>query len=77
MNCSGDEITVYDDKSFTFILKTPPALVLLLKAAGLYSIEVGLIKELRTHEVAIAELNNLSSSRMVLAEMKRATQTIT
>ncbi|XP_024391128.1 uncharacterized protein [Physcomitrium patens] len=28
------EITVYDDRSFTFILKTPPASVLLLKAAG-------------------------------------------
>ncbi|KAG2255749.1 hypothetical protein Bca52824_075043 [Brassica carinata] len=28
------EITVLDDKSFTFILKTPPASVLLLKAAG-------------------------------------------
>ncbi|KAL4364095.1 hypothetical protein GQ457_04G038090 [Hibiscus cannabinus] len=28
------EITVYDDKSFTFILKPPPASVLLLKAAG-------------------------------------------
>ncbi|CAI5933432.1 unnamed protein product [Closterium sp. NIES-64] len=28
------EITVFDDKSFTFVLKTPPASVLLLKAAG-------------------------------------------
>ncbi|XP_042954233.1 50S ribosomal protein L11, chloroplastic-like [Carya illinoinensis] len=28
------EITVNDDRSFTFILKTPPASVLLLKAAG-------------------------------------------
>ncbi|GAB2275290.1 60S ribosomal protein L11 [Dionaea muscipula] len=28
------EITVFDDKSFTFILKTPPASVLLRKAAG-------------------------------------------
>eukprot|EP00850_Spirogloea_muscicola_P023986 SM000417S15264 [mRNA] locus=s417:36897:37897:+ [translate_table: standard] len=28
------EITVFDDKSFTFILKTPPASVLLKKAAG-------------------------------------------
>ncbi|KAL6536576.1 60S ribosomal protein L11 [Orobanche gracilis] len=27
------EVTVYDDRSFTFILKTPPASVLLLKAA--------------------------------------------
>ncbi|MBI2914540.1 MAG: 50S ribosomal protein L11 [Firmicutes bacterium] len=29
------EITVYEDRSFTFITKTPPAAVLLLKAAGL------------------------------------------
>lgn len=30
-------ITVYNDRSFTFIKKTPPAAVLLLKAAGLKS----------------------------------------
>jgi len=30
-------ITVYSDRSFTFITKTPPAAVLLLKAAGLKS----------------------------------------
>ncbi len=29
------EITVYEDKSYTFILKTPPASVLLKKAAGI------------------------------------------
>jgi len=29
------EITVFEDRSFTFITKTPPASVLLLKAAGL------------------------------------------
>ena len=29
------EITVYDDRSFTFITKAPPAAVLLKKAAGL------------------------------------------
>ncbi len=28
-------ITVFDDRSFTFITKTPPAAVLLLKAAGI------------------------------------------
>ena len=28
------EITVYEDRSFTFVLKTPPAAQLLLKAAG-------------------------------------------
>lgn len=30
-------ITVYSDKSFTFITKTPPASILLLKAAGIKS----------------------------------------
>src|SRR3954453_17950056 len=29
------EITVYGDRSFTFITKTPPAAILLKKAAGL------------------------------------------
>lgn len=29
------EITVYEDRSFTFVTKTPPAAVLLKKAAGL------------------------------------------
>ena len=28
------EITAYEDKSYTFILKTPPASVLIAKAAG-------------------------------------------
>ncbi|HHV53925.1 MAG TPA: 50S ribosomal protein L11 [Firmicutes bacterium] len=28
------EITIYEDRSFTFVVKTPPASVLLLKAAG-------------------------------------------
>ncbi|HNF78103.1 MAG TPA: 50S ribosomal protein L11, partial [Thauera aminoaromatica] len=30
-------ITVYSDRSFTFITKTPPAIVLLRKAAGIAS----------------------------------------
>ena len=29
------EITVFEDRSFTFVTKTPPAAVLLKKAAGL------------------------------------------
>ncbi len=29
------EITIFEDHSFTFVLKTPPAAVLLLKAAGI------------------------------------------
>ncbi|SQB27743.1 50S ribosomal protein L11 [Clostridium sporogenes] len=37
-------ITVYQDRSFSFILKTPPAAVLLKKAAGIESGSVFLIK---------------------------------
>ncbi|MBE3583641.1 MAG: 50S ribosomal protein L11 [Limnochordaceae bacterium] len=29
------EITIYEDRSFSFVTKTPPAAVLLLKAAGI------------------------------------------
>ena len=29
------EISVYEDRSFTFVLKTPPASVLIQKAAGI------------------------------------------
>ena len=29
------EITIYEDRSFTFVLKTPPAGVLIIKAAGI------------------------------------------
>jgi large subunit ribosomal protein L11 len=38
------EITVYEDRSFTFVLKTPPAVNLLKKAAG---IEKGSLKPRR------------------------------
>jgi len=30
-------ITIYQDRSFTFVLKTPPASILLMKAAGLHT----------------------------------------
>lgn len=31
------EVTIFSDKSFTFILKTPPAAILIKKAAGLHT----------------------------------------
>src|ERR1700719_1812740 len=33
-------VTIYTDRSFTFILKTPPASVLLLRAAGIAKIKL-------------------------------------
>ncbi|MEC6825095.1 50S ribosomal protein L11 [Photobacterium piscicola] len=52
-------ITVYSDRSFTFITKTPPAAVLLLKAAGLKSgsgrpntDKVGTVTDAQIQEIA-------------------------
>ncbi len=38
------EISVYEDRSFTFITKTPPAPVLLKKAAGIEKVQANQTK---------------------------------
>ena len=38
------EITVFEDRSFTFVTKTPPAAVLLKKAAGWKKLPANLIR---------------------------------
>lgn len=64
-------ITVYSDKSFTFITKTPPAAVLLLKAAGLKSgsarpntDKVGTVSRAQLEEIANTKMPDLSASNM-------------
>src|ERR671910_2494367 len=53
------EITVYEDRSFTFNLKTPPAAKLLLKAAGVpkgsgepHRVKVGTVTQAQVREIA-------------------------
>ncbi|XP_010538871.1 PREDICTED: 50S ribosomal protein L11, chloroplastic-like [Tarenaya hassleriana] len=57
------EITVYDDRSFTFILKTPPASVLLLKAAG---VEKGSKdpKQQKVGEITIDQLRTIATEKL-------------
>jgi large subunit ribosomal protein L11 len=62
-------ITVYNDKSFTFITKTPPAPVLLLKAAGLQSgsarpntTKVGTVTRAQLEEIANIKMPDLTAS---------------
>ncbi|KAK1306901.1 hypothetical protein QJS10_CPA10g00698 [Acorus calamus] len=57
------EITVYDDKSFTFILKTPPASVLLLKAAG---VEKGSNEpqKLKVGKITIDQLRAIATEKL-------------
>jgi len=67
-------ITVYADRSFTFITKTPPASVLLKKAAGLKSgssrpntQKVGTVSRAQLEEIATTKMPDLTASDMEAA----------
>jgi large subunit ribosomal protein L11 len=62
-------ITVYADRSFTFITKTPPASVLLKKAAGLAKgsgapnkDKVGKVTEKQVREIATSKMPDLNAA---------------
>ncbi len=61
-------ITVYEDRSFTFITKTPPAAVLIKKAIGLekgsgepHKVKVGTITKAQVREIAEVKLGDLNA----------------
>jgi large subunit ribosomal protein L11 len=63
------QITVYEDRSFTFILKTPPAADLLRKAAGLEKgaatpkrESVGRVSKDQIREIAQAKMADLNAN---------------
>ena len=62
-------ITVYADRSFTFVTKTPPATYLIKKAAGLKSgskepgkVSAGRIKRSQLSEIAEAKMKDLNAN---------------
>lgn len=57
------EITVYEDRSFTFILKTPPAPVLIKKAAGVEKGSAVPNKE-KKGSITIAQLTEIAKAKM-------------
>ncbi len=64
-------ITVYSDKSFAFITKTPPAAVLLMKAAGISkgsgtpnTIKVGTVTRAQLEEIATTKMQDLNATDM-------------
>ena len=71
-------ITVYSDKSFTFITKTPPAAVLLLKAAGIKSGsgEPHLKKVGKVNRAQLEEIANTKMEDLTAADMDAAVRTI-
>ncbi len=67
-------ITVYADRSFTFVTKTPPASVLLLKAAGVAKgagvpnkDKVGKVTEKQVREIATQKMPDLNASSVETA----------
>lgn len=63
------EISVYEDRSFTFILKTPPASVLIRKAAGVERgsgepnrKKVGTITQAQLREIAETKMPDLNAN---------------
>jgi large subunit ribosomal protein L11 len=63
------EITVYEDRSFTFILKTPPAARLILKAAGVdkgaanpRTTKVASITKAQVREIAETKMADLNAN---------------
>ena len=68
------EITVYEDRSFTFICKTPPAAVLLKKAAGLEKAsgepnknKVGKVTRAQVKEIAETKMPDLDANTVEAA----------
>ena len=62
-------ITIYADKTFTFILKTPPAAVLIKKAIGLdrgspesHKTKVGTIPRVKLEEIAKLKMPDLNAN---------------
>jgi large subunit ribosomal protein L11 len=63
------EISVFEDRSFTFILKTPPASVLIKKAAGIErgsgeprTMKVGSITRAQLKEIAETKMPDLNAN---------------
>ena len=61
-------ITVYADKSFTYVMKTPPASILLKKAAGIqkgsgvpHTDKVGKVTRAQLEEIAQAKMADLNA----------------
>lgn len=69
------EITVFEDRSFTFILKTPPAAVLIKKALGIETAsgtpnkkKVGKLTDKQVEEIAKIKMPDLNAASIEAAK---------
>ncbi|HUW77885.1 MAG TPA: 50S ribosomal protein L11 [Candidatus Nanopelagicaceae bacterium] len=78
------EISVYEDRSFTFVTKTPPASRLILKAAGVEkgsavphkdkvaSITAAQVREIATTKMPDLNANDLEAASLIIAGTARS-----
>ena len=78
------EISVFEDRSFTFVTKTPPAARLILKAAGVekgsatpHSRKVATISQAQVREIATTKMadlnaNDLDAASQIIAGTARS-----
>ena len=73
------EITVYEDRSFTFVLKTPPTSTLVRQAAGIDkgsqtpgTKEAGSITEAQVEEIAKTKMPDLNANDIEAAKLQVA-----
>jgi large subunit ribosomal protein L11 len=78
------EITVYEDRSFTFVTKTPPAARLILKAAGVdkgsgepnktkvASISQAQVREIAESKMADLNANDVDAAAKIIAGTARS-----
>jgi large subunit ribosomal protein L11 len=73
------DITIYEDRSFTFVLKTPPTPVLLRQAVGLDKgsatsgrEQVGIITDAQLTDIAKIKLNDLNTDDLDAAKKQVA-----
>ncbi len=67
-------ISVYEDRTFSFVMKSPPAAVLLKRAAGIvkgspepHKIKVGKVNRTQIREIAQMKMQDLNSSSVEAA----------
>jgi large subunit ribosomal protein L11 len=68
------EISIYEDRTFTFVLKTPPAAVLLIKAANIEKgsgepnrNKVGVVTKDKVREIAQTKMPDLNANSIEAA----------
>ncbi|SDQ14771.1 50S ribosomal protein L11 [Quadrisphaera sp. DSM 44207] len=78
------EITVYEDRSFTFVLKTPPAAELIKKAAGVAkgsgtphttkvaSLSTAQVREIAEQKMADLNANDVDAASKIIAGTARS-----